>query len=148
PTCAAHLVLGAAGSSSPTLRETSSACSGRRQSWPSPASSPRLAHALVSQSECRRRLNGRHTADSEEEPILVGTPQTGPDPGTQSSCPGERPDRATEMFVSQRNLLFTVAYEILGSASDAEDVLQETWLRWAGVDHDSVQNQRAYLVRI
>ena len=39
-------------------------------------------------------------------------------------------DPATEAFVAHRNLLFTVAYEILGSAADAEDVLQETWLRW------------------
>ena len=38
---------------------------------------------------------------------------------------------ATEAFVAHRNLLFTVAYEMLGSAADAEDVLQETWLRWA-----------------
>jgi RNA polymerase sigma-70 factor (ECF subfamily) len=37
---------------------------------------------------------------------------------------------------------------MLGSAADAEDVLQETWLRWAGVDLAAVQNQRAYLVRI
>ena len=57
-------------------------------------------------------------------------------------------DRATEAFVAHRNLLFTVAYEMLGSAADAEDVLQETWLRWAGVDLDTVQDQRAYLVRI
>ncbi|MGW4033878.1 sigma factor, partial [Streptomyces sp. NPDC004838] len=35
---------------------------------------------------------------------------------------------ATEAFVAYRSLLFTVAYEILGSAADAEDVLQETWL--------------------
>jgi RNA polymerase sigma-70 factor (ECF subfamily) len=55
---------------------------------------------------------------------------------------------ATEAFLAHRNLLFTVAYELLGSAADAEDVLQETWLRWAGVDLDTVQNQRAYLVRI
>ena len=61
---------------------------------------------------------------------------------------GGRPDPATEAFLAHRNLLFTVAYEMLGSAADAEDVLQETWLRWAGVDHDIVQNQRAYLVRI
>ncbi len=57
-------------------------------------------------------------------------------------------DRATEAFVAHRNLLYTVAYEMLGSAADAEDVLQETWLRWAGVDLDLVQDQRAYLVRI
>jgi len=55
---------------------------------------------------------------------------------------------ATETFVAQRNLLFTVAYEMLGSATDAEDVLQETWLRWVEVDLAQVRDQRAYLVRI
>jgi hypothetical protein len=38
-------------------------------------------------------------------------------------------DAATEAFLAHRNLLFTAAYELLGSAADAEDVLQETWLR-------------------
>ena len=51
-------------------------------------------------------------------------------------------------FVIHRGLLFTVAYEMLGSAADAEDVVQETWLRWAGVDQAEVHNPRAYLVRI
>jgi RNA polymerase sigma-70 factor, ECF subfamily len=60
----------------------------------------------------------------------------------------ERMDPATETFVAHRNLLFTVAYEMLGSAADAEDVLQETWLRWASVDLDTVHDRRAYLVRI
>ena len=59
-----------------------------------------------------------------------------------------RMDSATEGFVAHCNLLFTVAYEMLGSAADAEDVLQETWLRWADVDLDTVRDQRAYLVRI
>jgi RNA polymerase sigma-70 factor (TIGR02957 family) len=59
-----------------------------------------------------------------------------------------RQDQATETFVAHRNLLFTVAYEMLGSAADAEDVLQETWLRWVAVDADQVRDQRAYLVRI
>ncbi|SDW26037.1 RNA polymerase sigma-70 factor, ECF subfamily [Amycolatopsis xylanica] len=54
----------------------------------------------------------------------------------------------TDAFLTHRNLLFTVAYEMLGSAADAEDVLQETWLRWAGVDQEIVENERAYLVRI
>ncbi|MER6322251.1 RNA polymerase sigma-70 factor [Streptomyces coelicoflavus] len=57
-------------------------------------------------------------------------------------------DAATEDFVAHRNLLFTVAYEMLGSAADAEDVLQETWLKWAGVDLGTVRDRRAYLVRI
>ncbi|ROP37649.1 RNA polymerase sigma-70 factor [Saccharothrix texasensis] len=57
-------------------------------------------------------------------------------------------DLATGAFVAHRNLLFTVAYEMLGSAADAEDVLQEVWLRWARVDLAQVRDQRAYLVRI
>ena len=61
---------------------------------------------------------------------------------------GGRMDCATEAFAAHRNLLFTVAYEMLGSAADAEDVLQETWLRWASVDLGMVRDQRAYLVRI
>ena len=54
-------------------------------------------------------------------------------------------------FVAHRSLLFTVAYEMTGSAADAEDVVQETWLRWAGIDDAAradVRDPRAYLVRI
>ncbi|PBC70479.1 RNA polymerase sigma factor (sigma-70 family) [Streptomyces sp. TLI_235] len=51
-------------------------------------------------------------------------------------------------FVAHRNLLLTVAYEMLASAADTEDVLQESWLRWAGVDRRQVHDPRAYLVRI
>ncbi|MET9956167.1 sigma factor, partial [Streptomyces sp. NPDC006339] len=57
-------------------------------------------------------------------------------------------DAATEAFVAHRSLLFTVAYEVIGSAADAEDVLQETWLRWVRADLEQVRDQRAYLVRI
>ncbi|MEV7192536.1 RNA polymerase sigma-70 factor [Streptomyces sp. NPDC093510] len=51
-------------------------------------------------------------------------------------------------FVAHRSLLFTVAYEMLGSAADAEDVLQDSWLRWADVDQAQVSDPRAYLVRV
>jgi RNA polymerase sigma-70 factor (TIGR02957 family) len=51
-------------------------------------------------------------------------------------------------FVVHRGLLFTVAYEMLGSAVDAEDVVQETWLRWSAVDQAEVHHPRAYLVRM
>ena len=54
-----------------------------------------------------------------------------------------RMDSATETFLAHRNLLFTVAYEMLGSAADAEDALQETWLRWVGVDLETVRDRRA-----
>src|SRR6204780_590362 len=53
-----------------------------------------------------------------------------------------------DSFVTHRGLLFTVAYEMLGSATDAEDVVQETWLRWAAVDRAEVRDPRAYMVRI
>jgi RNA polymerase sigma-70 factor (TIGR02957 family) len=53
-----------------------------------------------------------------------------------------------DAFALHRSLLFTVAYEMLGSAADAEDVVQETWLRWADVDYAVVRDPRAYLVRI
>jgi RNA polymerase sigma-70 factor (TIGR02957 family) len=79
---------------------------------------------------------------------MSGTSQTAPDDRGRGGSRGDRPDPATESFIAHRNLLFTVAYEMLGSAADAEDVLQETWLRWAGVDLATVRDQRAYLVRI
>jgi RNA polymerase sigma-70 factor (TIGR02957 family) len=50
-------------------------------------------------------------------------------------------------FLAHRSLLFTVAYEMLGSAADAEDAVQETWLRWRAVDQTGVLDPRAYLVR-
>jgi RNA polymerase sigma-70 factor (TIGR02957 family) len=57
-------------------------------------------------------------------------------------------DAGTDAFVAHRRLLFTVAYEMLGSAADAEDVVQESWLKWSGVDQAEVRDHRAYLVRI
>lgn len=55
---------------------------------------------------------------------------------------------ATDAFAEHRGLLFTVAYEMLGSNADADDVLQDSWMRWADVDHAAVRDPRAYLVRI
>jgi DNA-directed RNA polymerase specialized sigma24 family protein len=54
----------------------------------------------------------------------------------------------TDAFAQHRGLLFTVAYEMLGSASDAEDCVQETWLRWATVDQSIVRDVRAFLLCI
>lgn len=70
------------------------------------------------------------------------------EPLTAADTPSGHSDAATDVFLAHRNLLFTIAYEILGSAADAEDALQETWMRWAGVDLDDVRNERAYLVTI
>jgi RNA polymerase sigma-70 factor (TIGR02957 family) len=79
---------------------------------------------------------------------MASTSQPGPEARSEDTGRAEHADAATETFLAHRNLLFTVAYEMLGSAADAEDVLQDTWLRWTGVDLETVENQRAYLVRI
>lgn len=51
------------------------------------------------------------------------------------------------VFEEHRSLLFTIAYEITGTVTDAEDVVQESFLRWSGVDAEAVQNPRAYLAK-
>ncbi|MFW3169954.1 RNA polymerase sigma factor SigJ [Geodermatophilus sp. CPCC 206100] len=51
-------------------------------------------------------------------------------------------------FDRHRRLLFTVAYQMLGSVADAEDVVQDAWLRWSAADRTDVAEPRAYLVRI
>jgi len=50
-------------------------------------------------------------------------------------------------FARDRSLLVGVAYRMLGTVSDAEDVVQEAWLRWARVDTDTVHDPTAFLVR-
>jgi RNA polymerase sigma-70 factor (TIGR02957 family) len=57
-------------------------------------------------------------------------------------------DATTDAFEEHRGLLFTVAYELLGSVADTDDVLQESWLRWDAADREGVRDERAYLVRI
>lgn len=53
-----------------------------------------------------------------------------------------------ELFAAHRSMVFAIAYEILGTRADAEDVVQETYLRWADVDVSTVRDGRAYLARI
>ncbi|GIL29800.1 RNA polymerase sigma-70 factor [Actinocatenispora comari] len=53
-----------------------------------------------------------------------------------------------EVFEAHRRLLFSVAYRILGSAADAEDAVQDSWLRWSAADRSAVADPKAYLVRI
>ncbi|MFE2481782.1 RNA polymerase sigma-70 factor [Streptomyces mirabilis] len=57
-------------------------------------------------------------------------------------------DTATEVFEEHRPVLMGVAYRMLGRVADAEDVVQEAWLRWSGADRAEVREPRAYLVRI
>lgn len=56
--------------------------------------------------------------------------------------------RATDIFERHRPMLQGVAYRMLGRVMDAEDVVQEAWIRWHGVDRDQVREPAAYLVRI
>ncbi|MBG0562714.1 RNA polymerase sigma-70 factor [Actinoplanes aureus] len=51
-------------------------------------------------------------------------------------------------FEDYRNLLFSVAYRILGTAVDAEDAVQDTWMKWSAADRSQVAEPKAYLVRI
>jgi RNA polymerase sigma-70 factor (ECF subfamily) len=62
-----------------------------------------------------------------------------------STVPG---DEHAERFTHLRPLLFTIAYEILGAATEADDVLQDSYLRWADVDLAEVQDTKAYLAQL
>jgi RNA polymerase sigma factor (sigma-70 family) len=57
-------------------------------------------------------------------------------------------DELTEAFESVRPHLRRVAYRLLGSPEEAEDAVQEAWLRWSKVDPAEVANPRAFLVRV
>ncbi|KUN16902.1 RNA polymerase subunit sigma-24 [Streptomyces antibioticus] len=57
-------------------------------------------------------------------------------------------DTVTDVFEEHRPVLLGVAYRMLGRVADAEDVVQEAWLRWSGADRDDVREPRGYLVRI
>jgi RNA polymerase sigma-70 factor (TIGR02957 family) len=66
-----------------------------------------------------------------------------------SECnPGADRSDSASVFDEHRGLLTSVAYRVLGSVTDAEDAVQEAWLRWSGVDHSEVRDPRAFLVRI
>ncbi|MFG3132190.1 RNA polymerase sigma-70 factor [Streptomyces tendae] len=57
-------------------------------------------------------------------------------------------DTATDVFEEHRPVLLGVAYRMLGRLADAEDVVQEAWLRWSGADRSVVREPRGYLVRV
>jgi len=53
----------------------------------------------------------------------------------------------TDVFTDNRGLLFSVAYRLTGSVADAEDVVQDSWLRWSSTDTDQVRAPVPYLVK-
>ncbi|MEV4673935.1 sigma-70 family RNA polymerase sigma factor [Actinomadura sp. NPDC049382] len=71
-------------------------------------------------------------------------PATGPEFRTTDAALED----ATSVFTRARPLLFGIAYRMLGSATEAEDVLQETWLRWREADHPAIANPPAFLALI
>jgi RNA polymerase sigma-70 factor, ECF subfamily len=61
---------------------------------------------------------------------------------------GVTADTGTDVFEEHRPVLLGVAYRMLGRVADAEDVVQEAWLRWSGADRGQVREPRGYLVRV
>jgi len=57
-------------------------------------------------------------------------------------------DLDQQVFHQHRNLLFSVAYRILGTAADAEDAVQDSWIKWSAADRSQVADPKAYLTRI
>lgn len=61
---------------------------------------------------------------------------------------GTADDKLAAEFAEHRSALVGAAYRVVGSVIDAEDVVQETWLRWSAADRSEVREVRAYLIRI
>jgi RNA polymerase sigma-70 factor (TIGR02957 family) len=53
-----------------------------------------------------------------------------------------------DVFQEHRGLLYGVAYRMLGTSADAEDIVQDAWLRWSAADRSGIEDPRAFLVRI
>ncbi|HTD92913.1 MAG TPA: sigma-70 family RNA polymerase sigma factor [Chitinophagaceae bacterium] len=57
-------------------------------------------------------------------------------------------DHKTETFLDYKNLLFSIAYNMLGSVKDAEDIIQDTYLKWLEIAEEDVRYTKAYLVKM
>jgi RNA polymerase sigma-70 factor (ECF subfamily) len=77
-------------------------------------------------------------------------------PPDEAQVPEELTVRMTESasavtvarFTEHRGLLYAVAYRVLGSVVEAQDVVQDAWLRWSRVDADAIDDAEGYLVRV
>ncbi|HEX7426328.1 MAG TPA: RNA polymerase sigma-70 factor [Mycobacterium sp.] len=67
---------------------------------------------------------------------------------TQGPIAGSAGGEHAERFTHLRPLLFTIVYEILGSATESDDVLQDSYLRWADVDLATVRDTKSYLAQL
>ena len=112
------------------------ASSSARGSWlSSPGSSRCRTCAPASTLRSDRRASGRRRASR------AAGKSRGPAVTTS-------PDSAADVFQYYRDLLFAVAYRMLGTVADAEDAVQDTWIRWSSAPRDDVTEPKAYLVRI
>ena len=75
--------------------------------------------------------------------------------GPQPTPPLIRPDEEAReqddglsIFASVRPRLFGIAYRMLGSAAEAEDIVQDVWMRWQSTNRNAVENPSAYLIHV
>ncbi|MEV5905928.1 RNA polymerase sigma-70 factor [Streptomyces sp. NBC_00015] len=66
----------------------------------------------------------------------------------RAGAPSDTNDRATRDFLAVRPQLFGIAYRVLGSSTEAEDVVQDAWLRWQNTDHTTVHEPAAFLTTV
>ena len=79
--------------------------------------------------------------DSQSAPSTVVSQ---PDPGVRADA-GEDLDEALRVFLAERTRLMRVAFRVVGDVAEAEDVVQEAWLRWQRVDRREIRNPAAFL---
>ncbi|WP_257234384.1 sigma factor-like helix-turn-helix DNA-binding protein [Streptomyces sp. JV178] len=98
--------------------------------------------------ERRLRAGGAPDGDLQPGEAAPG-PGPAPTPGPTPSppAPGGSLDDAVEVFQRLRSRLFGIAYRVLGSVSEAEDVVQEAWVRWQGADRAAVLDPGAFLAK-
>lgn len=101
----------------------------------------------------RRRSAGPPSASCAGRPASRGRTSGsravgGRPPGGEAVTDGHGTDAHAGRFTLLRPLLFTIAYEILGSATEADDVLQDSYLRWAQVDLAEVRDTKSYLAQL
>ena len=115
-----------------------------------PRSRRRSARARCGASAARpaspARPSGSRAASVRQQPVF--TPQVVTERDHRDPIAGPAGGEHAERFTLLRPLLFTIVYEILGSATESDDVLQDSYLRWADVDLATVRDTKSYLAQL